>query len=103
MTRLVTMAVALAMACYRVPTPTCGFRCGPDGECPTDYTCSSLEDRCHRNGTDPTFRCDTDEPQDDRAIRRFFDAPVDSPNDAGSDAPNDAPNDAGVDAMPDAG
>lgn len=81
------MMVALGIgfaSCYRVPTPVCGFRCGPSGECPTHYSCSSFEDRCHLNGSDPNFHCDTidDEPAD---------APVDQPIDAVIlDAPGDA-------------
>jgi hypothetical protein len=92
----VVLAGAFATSCYRVPTPVCGFRCGAEGECPTDYTCSSFEDRCHLNGSDPAVRCDTidDEPDD---------APPDAPRDvASADAADDAPFDGADDAATDA-
>jgi hypothetical protein len=91
------LAAGVVASCYRVPTPTCGFRCGPNGECPADYTCSMFEDRCHLNGTDPAIRCDTidDEPTDAPADvpidLPIADAAQDAPQDAGADAPSDAP------------
>jgi hypothetical protein len=44
-------------ACYDVPQPDCGFRCGPDGACPEDYTCSTTDGRCHLNGTPASLVC----------------------------------------------
>ncbi len=81
-------------ACYTIPEPDCGFVCGPAGECPDGYACSTLEPRCHRIGTDPALRCD---PEADAAI----DVPLDVPDDVPVDAPDDAPDamDGGSDAM----
>jgi len=112
----ITLGLTIAMfcgltslpACYDVPQPACGFRCGPAGECPADYTCSTLEPRCHLAGTDPAMRCDTVDDGGDAAIDSPVDAvdaavdadaPDDAPNDA--DAPTDGPDDA-PDAPPDA-
>ena len=44
--------VALAAGCYDPPKPECGFVCGPQGACPTGYTCQTRDNRCHRDGTD---------------------------------------------------
>ncbi|HLL24795.1 MAG TPA: Ig-like domain-containing protein [Kofleriaceae bacterium] len=59
MTHRVVVAVALVLAgCYDVPKPDCGFRCGPDRECPEEYVCGS-DNRCRREGTDVTLTCAT--------------------------------------------
>jgi hypothetical protein len=74
---LLVGAGAIASACYTVPTPDCGFRCGPDDACPDGYTCAA-ERFCHRNGAPATLVC----------------APIDAalPIDAAVDAPDiDAP------------
>jgi hypothetical protein len=125
MRRYVYLALALGLAllfagglglsaCYDVPQPACGFRCGPAGECPTDYTCNSADDRCHLNGS-PAMVCgvpdggvdapDIDAPPDaaiDAAIDAELDAPPDAAIDAPPDAAIDAPPDAAIDAPPDA-
>jgi hypothetical protein len=90
-------SAGLAMpACYHVPEPPCGFRCGPAGECPADYTCSSLEPRCHLDGTDPALRCDgTDGP--DAAIDSPSDSPIDAAIDTAVDTPTDTPIDTPID------
>ena len=44
-------------ACYDVPQPQCGFRCGPDGACPEDYTCSPADGRCHLDGSPASLVC----------------------------------------------
>lgn len=51
---LATMSIAAACACYTPPEPACGFICGPQGECPADYTCAAADRRCHRDGTTET-------------------------------------------------
>jgi hypothetical protein len=50
---------AIIAACYDLPEPDCGFRCGPDRECPDNYTCSADDDRCHLQGSDPGLVCGT--------------------------------------------
>jgi hypothetical protein len=98
-TALLVVGFASLASCYRVPTPTCGFRCGPAGECPTDYTCSSLENRCHKNGTDPSILCDIGDDMPIDAPDAPIDMPIDVPIlDGSNDAPLDAPNDALLDA-----
>ena len=91
---LACLGVVLGLSCYDVPKPPCGFRCGPAGECPADYTCAVFEDRCHRVGTDPSLQCESS--SDDTA-----DAPVDTPIDAAPDAAPDAAIDAATDAPTD--
>lgn len=105
--------------CYDLPTPACGFRCGPAGECPADYTCNSFDGRCHLNGSDPNLVCATPEPDagppdteppvdvmdasdatDANDASDASDAPLDA-DDGGVDAPLDA-DDGGVDAPLDA-
>jgi hypothetical protein len=114
---VLALAGVLFVACYEVPQPACGFRCGALGECPADYACQS-DGRCHLNGSAPmvcgvidasdidaapdapdageTFFDSPDAP-DDAAI----DAPIDAAIDAAIDAPTDAPDDAPDDAPPD--
>jgi hypothetical protein len=64
-------------ACYDVPRPQCGFRCGPDEACPEDYTCNPSDGRCHLNSAPPSLVCAT------------VDAAT-PPSDAASDAAIDA-------------
>jgi hypothetical protein len=71
-------------ACYDLPKPECGFRCGPNDACPEDYTCSASDGRCHLNGSPPTLVCSS---------------PADAGIDATGDAAIDAPIDAAIDAM----
>ena len=67
----------IALSCYAIPTPDCGFICGPGGECPDGYTCAD-DHRCHRNGAPDDLVCST------------IDAPL--PVDAAPDAaPDGAP------------
>lgn len=83
--RRLRLAVALALGalpgCYDIPKPECGFRCGPNGACPEDYTCHPSDGRCHLNGSPPSLVCGT------------------PPSDGPPDAPIDAAIDAEVDAM----
>jgi hypothetical protein len=112
MRRLVYLGVALGLAigagslalqaCYDVPKPPCGFRCGPAGECPEDYTCATFEDRCHRNGSDPALQCESGGDDADAAVDAEIDAAIDSAVDAEIDAAPDAAVDAAVDADVDA-
>ncbi|MBC7976532.1 MAG: hypothetical protein H7138_16285, partial [Myxococcales bacterium] len=53
---LVGLAGAIVVACYEVPTPDCGFVCGPDNACPADYTCAD-DHYCHRNGAPADLVC----------------------------------------------
>ena len=78
---------AIIASCYNLPEPQCGFICGPNGACPSDYTCAA-DHHCHKNGAPDSLVCGTP------------DAAVDGPPDAPLDAPMiDAPNtDAAVDA-----
>lgn len=45
--------------CYDLPEPQCGFRCGPDGACPDDYTCNPSDGRCHLNSAPASLVCGT--------------------------------------------
>lgn len=98
---LVVLGGAIVAACYDVPTPDCGFRCGPDSACPDNYTCAS-DHHCHRIGTPANLVCSTP----DAAVPNGSDAAVDGASDTMSDAPVDAmvdaPVDAPVDVMDDA-
>jgi hypothetical protein len=46
------------LGCYDIPKPRCGFRCGPDGACPEDYTCAPSDGRCHLDGSPPELACE---------------------------------------------
>lgn len=71
--------VSLALpACYDVPKPLCGFRCGPSQACPEDYTCEVSDGRCHLIGAPDSLVCGT------------TDGGVDAPGDVASDAQLDA-------------
>jgi hypothetical protein len=98
---LVALAGAIVAACYDVPTPDCGFLCGPRGACPDGYTCAD-DDRCRRIGAPATLVCpnrDADVPDDhDAAVDAHQDAVPDAPPDAPPDTPSDAPPDAPADA-----
>lgn len=79
----VAVATSLAMAgCYSVPQPDCGFFCGAAGQCPDDYTCSTTDNRCHLNGSDPRM-CGSH----DAGPLDTLDAPGDVPSD-GNVAPS---------------
>ena len=86
-------------ACYDLPRPVCGFRCGALGECPEDYTCGD-DSRCHLNGSAPMVCGTPDAPDLDAAVD-VIDGPPDTPDDA-IDAPPDAEIDAAIDAAVDA-
>jgi hypothetical protein len=106
---IVALAGAIIVACYDVPTPDCGFLCGPGGACPDDYTCADNQ-RCRRNAAPASLVCpnpDADLPDGrDAAVDGAVDAPPDAPTDATIDAPGDAmpdaPGDATIEAPPDA-
>jgi hypothetical protein len=87
---LVVLAGVIATACYHLPTPDCGFLCGPSGACPDNYTCAR-DHQCHRIGTPDNLICGTPDA-----------AMPDDARDAASDGPPDATIDAAIDAMPDA-
>jgi hypothetical protein len=80
-----TLAALLALAllgCYDVPKPECGFRCGPSGACPEDYTCSPSDGRCHLNGSPSSLVCGAGEAPADAAVDGGGDAAVDAAIDA---------------------
>jgi hypothetical protein len=54
--------------CYDIPKPECGFRCGPDGACPEDYTCAPVDGRCHLNSAPPSLVCATPDGGIDAAL-----------------------------------
>src|SRR5829696_5677668 len=54
--RLLLTIALVAVGCYDVPKPDCGFRCGPAGACPSDYTCGA-DDHCRLNGSSPDIVC----------------------------------------------
>lgn len=60
----------LAVGCYDVPEPECGFRCGPNKACPEHYTCNEADGRCHRDGAPASLVCGT--------VDAAIDAPVDA-------------------------
>lgn len=61
--------------CYDVPSPACGFACGPGDACPDGYRCAG--DRyCHRNDAPADLACG----QPDAAL------PADAADGAGSDS-----------------
>ncbi|HEU4732628.1 MAG TPA: hypothetical protein VFT22_32255 [Kofleriaceae bacterium] len=96
-TLLVAGAGAIVVACYEVPTPDCGFLCGPGDACPDGYTCAD-DHRCHRIGAPAGLTC----PILDAPLPVLHDAAVDSRIDAPADAPTDTPVDAPVDVPLDA-
>ena len=51
------VALLVGAGCYDVPTPDCGFACGPAGACPADYKCSAIDNRCHRDGAAADLVC----------------------------------------------
>jgi hypothetical protein len=53
------LLVLVISACYSPHQPDCGFFCGPDGACPSDYHCAA-DGRCHRDGTPETLVCPPD-------------------------------------------
>jgi hypothetical protein len=92
--RLAALCLLLLGACYKTPKPDCGFVCGPGGACPSDYTCASVDNRCHRVGAAADLMCPA--PVDASIIDAVIDAPkvdgaIDAPLDAAIDAPIDAP------------
>lgn len=50
--RIVCSALVLGVVggCYDVPTPECGFACGPAGACPSSYACNQFTNRCELEG-----------------------------------------------------
>jgi hypothetical protein len=51
------VASIVASGCYNEPRPACGFVCGEAASCPTGYTCSAADNRCHLDGT--SVQCDS--------------------------------------------
>jgi hypothetical protein len=107
-TLLVGLTGVIVVACYDLPTPDCGFVCGPDNGCPDGYTCAD-DHYCHRIGAPSALVCagpDAAVPFDaaaDGGTDATIDATLDvAPVDAGPDAAPDAPIDALPDAAPDA-
>jgi hypothetical protein len=103
---LVALTGAIVAACYEVPTPSCGFLCGPNDACPDSYACAN-DHFCHRIGAPATLVCGTPdaglpETSDARANDAPPDVMVDAMRDATPDAMIDAAPDAAVDAAPDA-
>ena len=45
--------------CYSPPRPDCGFLCGAQGACPTDYHCAA-DGICHLDGTPANLNCGRD-------------------------------------------
>lgn len=74
----VVLGGAVIAACYDVPTPDCGFVCGPDNACPDGYSCTS-EQRCRRTDAPLTAVCSADAGGPHRTVGNPPDAPVDSP------------------------
>jgi hypothetical protein len=87
---LVAVTGAIVAACYEVPTPDCGFLCGPDNACPDTYTCAS-DRHCHRIGAPANLVCSTPDggapSTDASAIDAAIDAAIDGQPDAMDDAP----------------
>ena len=67
------VALLVGAGCYDVPTPDCGFACGPAEACPADYTCSALDNRCHRDGAAPDLVCPAATPIDPGAAPTVVD------------------------------
>ena len=70
---LLIAGMSLTPGCYNVPQPDCGFFCGANGACPSDYACSLSDGRCHLNGA-PAMTC----PGHDAGPIDSPDAPIDT-------------------------
>ena len=84
---LVGLAGTIVVSCYAIPTPDCGFICGPGGACPDGTTCAD-DHRCHRNGAPADLVCSTVDaplPTDASAAEAAVDGAADAP-DASIDA-----------------
>jgi hypothetical protein len=59
-----------ALSCYSPPTPVCGFQCNAENNfaCPTDYTCSKLEQTCRLDRAPAGTRCQSDAHPDTPAV-----------------------------------
>lgn len=76
---LVALGALLGLAlpaCYDVPRPQCGFRCGPDQACPEDYTCNPSDGRCHLDGSPASLVCGA--PPGDAGVDGAADAALDA-------------------------
>lgn len=60
---ILASCLALATACYSPTQPACGFRCGPNDQCPEDYVCAQ-DGWCHRTGTPTEQSCGGDAAMD---------------------------------------
>jgi hypothetical protein len=47
---LCLLGVLSAAACYNPQIQDGGLKCGPASECPSGYTCSTVDSRCHKQG-----------------------------------------------------
>jgi hypothetical protein len=94
---LVALAGAIVAACYEVPTPDCGFVCGPDNGCPDRYTCAG-DHRCHRIGAPADLVCSAPDGGTFVPDARADGATVDGRPDVMADAAPDAAIDAAIDA-----
>jgi hypothetical protein len=63
------LASTLLSGCFEPSEPPCSYSCGPNGECPDDYSCAA-DNYCHLHGTGICF---------------FSDAAVSTPQDGGAD------------------
>jgi hypothetical protein len=79
---IAAVAARVLVGCYTLPEPACGFECGSDGACPTEYSCAA-DNRCHLNGSPTDLVCVIP----DAAIDAAPDAPIDAARDATPDAP----------------
>jgi hypothetical protein len=48
--RALLFVMLLAGGCFDVQEPPCAYACGPNGECPDDYSCGT-DNYCHLHGT----------------------------------------------------
>jgi|GEM_PF-2710025 len=50
--------LVLAAGCYETPMPACTFACGASGECPSGYSCSSVDNICKRDDIPADHTCE---------------------------------------------
>ncbi len=61
--RALLLSIVLAAGCFNVEEPPCSYACGPNGECPDDYSCGT-DNYCHLHGTGVCFFSDAALPGD---------------------------------------
>ncbi|CAN5322510.1 hypothetical protein BH11MYX1_BH11MYX1_50740 [soil metagenome] len=83
---LVAIGASNLWSCYSPPIPLCGFQCNATNRyaCPTDYTCSKLDQTCRLDSAPAGTSCQSDASPDTRGL----DADL-SPPAVASTAPND--------------